>query len=253
MTVNPLSMPGRSVLVTGASSGIGRETAILLSELDATVILTGRDQTRLEDTHERLRGSGHRTEAFDLSDVDAIPGWLRRVTGVTGPLHGLVHCAGIRHTIPLRAVSVSKSETLMRVNFTSAVMLVKAFRQKGCCTPESSVVLISSVAGLAGEPGISVYSASKSALLGFGRAAAMELVGEGIRVNCIAPGCVDTEMVAEMRDSQSGNQFEAIRSLHPLGIGHPRDVAHAAAFLLADTGRWITGTTLIVDGGYTAR
>jgi NAD(P)-dependent dehydrogenase (short-subunit alcohol dehydrogenase family) len=253
MMSNPLSMQGRRVLVTGASSGIGRETAILLSELDATVIIAGRDAKRLEETRGRMQGSGHRVESFDLTAADAIPAWLRQIALEAGPIHGLVHCAGIQHMIPLRVLTAAKAEELMHTNFTSAVMLVKAFRQKGCSEPCSSIVLLSSVAGLKGLPAISVYSASKAALIGFGRAAAMELASEGIRLNCVAPGYVATEMAESFREKLTPEQFEAIRRMHPLGIGKPRDVANAIVFLLADTSRWITGTTLVVDGGYTAQ
>ena len=246
-------MQGRTVLVTGASSGIGRETAILLSELGATVILAGRDVPRLEETRARMQGSVHRVESFDLTTAAAIPGWIKQIAAETGPIHGLVHSAGMHQAIPLRILTASKAEELMSINFTSAVMLVKGFRQKGCAVPGSSIVLLSSVAALAGQPAISIYSASKAALIGFGRAAAMELAGEGIRVNCIAPGYVATEMAEGLREKLTPEQFESIQRMHPLGIGRPRDVAHAIAFLLADTGRWITGTTLVVDGGYTAQ
>jgi NAD(P)-dependent dehydrogenase (short-subunit alcohol dehydrogenase family) len=246
-------MQGRTVLVTGASSGIGRETAILLSELEATVVLAGRDITRLEETRKSMSGASHRLESFDLTESDAIPGWLREITAETGPIHGLVHSAGLHQAIPLRVLSAAKTEELMHGNFTSAVMLVKAFRQKGCCVRGASIVLLSSVAALTGQPAISVYSASKAALIGFGRAAAIELASEGIRLNCVAPGYVATEMAESLRGKLSPEQFESIRLKHPLGIGGPRDVANAIAFLLADTGRWITGTTLVVDGGYVAQ
>jgi NAD(P)-dependent dehydrogenase (short-subunit alcohol dehydrogenase family) len=250
MSVNPLSLQGKTILVTGASSGIGRETAILLSELDAKVIIGGRDVKRLEETRELLYGSGHRVESFDLAAAESIPGWIKQIAVETGPLHGLVHSAGIQHTIPLRVLTATKTEELMHTNFTSAVMLVKGFRQKDCCVKGSSIVLLSSVAGLKGKPALSVYSASKAALIGFGRAAAMELAVEGIRLNCVAPAYIKTEMVQEQFTAE---QLEALGRMHPLGIGNPRDVANAIAFLLADTGRWITGTTLVVDGGYTAQ
>ena len=245
-------MSGKTVLVTGASSGIGRETAILLSIMGATVVLTGRDTGRLEETLSRMAGDGHKVEPFDLGDVDAIPAWIKRIASQTGPLHGLVHSAGIQHTIPLRVLSAAKLEEQMRTNFTSAVMLLKGFRQKGCVAPRSSVVLLSSVLGLAGQPAVSVYSASKAALIGFARSAAVELAGEGIRVNCVAPGYVETEMAGEIRTKMTPEQFEAISRLHPLGLGTPGDIAHSIAFLLSEAGRWITGTTLVVDGGYTA-
>jgi NAD(P)-dependent dehydrogenase (short-subunit alcohol dehydrogenase family) len=253
MNLNPFAMKGRTILVTGASSGIGRETAILLSRLEANVVITGRNALRLEETRSLMTGATHRTEVFDLTDADAIPEWVRRVTLQAGPLNGLVHSAGVQQTTPLRVVSAARIEEVMRTNVVSAIMLVRGFRQKGCSSRGGSVVLISSVTGLIGQPGIAAYSASKAALMGFTKSAAMELAGEGIRVNCIAPGYVETEMAAEYRERLPTQQFEEIEKMHPLGLGKPVDVANAVAFLLADTGRWITGTTLVVDGGYTAR
>jgi NAD(P)-dependent dehydrogenase (short-subunit alcohol dehydrogenase family) len=252
MNFNPMLMRGQTVLVTGASSGIGRETAILLSELEATVVLTGRDPNRLEETLSRMQGEGHRVEAFDLRESDAIPGWLRQITLQTGPLHGLVHSAGIHQAIPLRVVNGATVNEILHTNVTSAILLLRAFRQKGCSARGGGVVLLTSVAGLTGQPAIPAYSASKAALIGLARSAAMELAPEGLRVNCVAPGYVETEMGGALRDKITVEQFAAIENKHPLGIGKPRDVAHAVAFLLADTGRWITGTTLIVDGGYSA-
>jgi NAD(P)-dependent dehydrogenase (short-subunit alcohol dehydrogenase family) len=251
--LNPLDMQGRLVLVTGASSGLGRETAILLSELNARVALSGRNRERLEETLSRMTGGGHRIDPFDLNETDAIPDWIKRVTAEAGPLGGLVHSAGVVTVLPAQAASTARVESLMRTNVTSAIMLVKAFRRSGCALEGSGIVLFSSVAGIAGVPGLSIYSASKAALIGFSRSAAVELAAAGLRINCVAPGTIETSMVDRSREmTQTQEQHEAMKSKHPLGFGHPRDVAHAAAFLLADTGRWITGTTLVVDGGYSA-
>ncbi len=241
------------VLVTGASSGLGRETAILLSELNARVALSGRSRERLEETLSQMSGEGHRIEPFDLNETDAIPDWIKRITAETGPLGGLVHSAGVVTTIPVQAATTARIESLMRTNVTSAIMLVKGFRRPGCALGGSGIVLFSSVMGIIGSPGVSIYAASKAALIGFARSAALELAASGLRINCVAPAVVETEMArraAEMTQTQE--QHEAMERLHPLGFGRPRDVAHAAAFLLAGTGRWITGTTLVVDGGYSA-
>jgi NAD(P)-dependent dehydrogenase (short-subunit alcohol dehydrogenase family) len=251
--LNPLDMQGRLVLVTGASSGLGRETAILLSELNARVALSGRNRERLEETLSRMSGEGHRIEPFDLNETDAIPDWIKRITAEAGPLGGLVHSAGVVTVLPAQAASTARVENLMRANVTSAIMLVKAFRRSGCALGGSGIVLFSSVAAIAGVPGISIYSASKAALIGFSRSAALELAAVGLRINCVAPGTIETAMVDRSREmTQTQEQYDAMKSKHPLGFGNPRDVAHAAAFLLADTGRWITGTTLVVDGGYSA-
>jgi NAD(P)-dependent dehydrogenase (short-subunit alcohol dehydrogenase family) len=251
--INPLGMQGRTVLVTGASSGLGRETAILLSELNARLVLSGRSRDRLEETLSQMSGEGHRIEPFDLNETDAIPDWIKRIVTEIGPLGGLVHSAGVVTTLPVQAASTARIESLMRTNVTSAFMLVKGFRQSGCALRGSGIVLLSSVMGTVGAPGRSIYSASKAALIGFSRSAALELAASGLRINCVAPAVVDTEMTQRAGEmTQTEEQHEAMRLLHPLGFGRPRDVAHAVAFLLADTGRWITGTTLVVDGGYSA-
>ena len=245
--VNPLDMQGRAVLVTGASSGLGRETAILLSELNARVALSGRSRERLEETLGLMSGEGHRIEPFDLNETDAIPDWIKRIVAETGPLGGLVHSAGVVNITPLQVVSTARIESLMRTNVTSAIMLVRGFRRSGCSLRGSGIVLYSSAAGIVGTPGATAYAASKAALIGFAKSAALELVTSGLRINCVAPGIVETAMVDL---TQTQDQYETIKSKHPMGFGHPRDVAYAAAFLLAETSRWITGTTLVVDGGY---
>ncbi len=252
MSINPMTLQDRTILVTGASSGIGRETAILLSELGARVILAGRDRDRLEETRNRMQNGDHRVECFDLCQADSIPEWVKRIVSEVGPLHGLVHSAGIHRAAGIQMANTARIDAVMHSNVTTAIMLTKALRQKGCAARGGSLVLLSSVAGLAGQAGISIYSASKAALMGFVRSAALELAPEGLRVNCVAPGYVDTEMAQRFREVLTDEQYQAIQRMHPLGIGQPRDVANAIAFLLAETGRWITGSTLVLDGGYTA-
>lgn len=132
-------------------------------------------------------------------------------------------------------------------------MLAKGFRQKGCCTSASSIVLLSSASALVGAPAIAAYAASKAALIGLTRSLAIELAREGIRVNCIAPGMVQSEMTDGIRQTLSAEQFAAIVAQHPLGLGTTWDVACGAAYLLSDAARWMTGQTLVLDGGFTAQ
>jgi len=253
MPENPMDLTGLRILVTGASSGIGRETAILLSQLGASLTISARDEVRLNQTRSEMSGDYHHIASFDVRELDAIPAWIKALAAAQGPFHGLVHSAGIHRAAPLRALNATALDELMRVNVHSAAMLAKGFRQKGCRNPDiGSIVLLASVAGLAGEPGISAYSASKAAVFGLTRCLAVELAPEGIRVNAVAPGFVRSEMGDRLKEMLTAEQFAAIERNHPLGLGTVRDVANGIAFLLSPASRWITGTTLVIDGGYTA-
>lgn len=250
---NPMDLGGRAFLITGASSGIGRETAILLSRLGARLALAGRNDTRLAETHASLEGEGHEIVSFDLSRGDEIPAWIKGVASTMGPLAGLVHAAGIQKLLPLKMVESRDVESVLHINVASAVMLAKGFRQKGVHSEHSSIVFLSSIRALVGETGLSLYSASKGAIVALTRSLALELARENIRVNNVAPAYVQTPMLDAAKTQLGQEQFANLVEAHPLGIGRPLDVAYAIAYLLGDTGAWVTGTTLVVDGGYTAR
>lgn len=252
---NPLFLHGRHYLVTGAGSGIGRDTALLLHGLGARLSLVDRDEAGLATAAGALTGAGPVTpHVADLSDLAGIEPLVARCVADNGPLHGVVHCAGIQAVNPVRTLQPEGWRRIFAVNTEAALMLGKAMSgRKAYAGDDGALVFISSVMGSVGSVGAISYSMSKAALEGMARSLALELAPRRIRVNCIAPGFVRTPLFERTEKLWDADQKKAVEDLHPLGFGEPRDVAGAVAFLLADTGRWITGTTLVVDGGYLAR
>lgn len=246
------ALADRLVLVTGASSGLGRAAAIALSRLGAQIIAVGRNEQRLIETAQHLCGRGHVVRPLDLAAVDEIPGWMKALAADHGPLRGVVHCAGQHLARPLQTLRPQAVSDLLEINVTSALMLAKGLRQRGVHEAPASMVLVSSVMGRVGQAGVAAYCASKGAVEAATRALALELAPLDIRVNCVAPGQVESEMADQQRQSMTAEQFERIRAMHPLGLGRPEDVAGAIAFLVTDASRWVTGSTLTVDGGYTS-
>lgn len=254
-SVNPLDLSGRHYLVTGASSGIGHATAILLHALGANLALVDRDADGLDQLKASLDtdGSVNAHEA-DLADIDAIGALVTRCVEQRGPLHGIVHCAGIQSIGPLRTLQVNIWRKIFAVNTEAALALAKAMSSKKVYAGEhGSMVFISSVMGSVGSAGAIPYAMSKSALDGIARSLALELASRQIRVNCVAPGFVHTPLLERTGKLWDDDQRKSVEEQHPLGFGYPEDIANAVAFLLADTGRWITGSVLVVDGGYLAR
>ena len=251
--LNKFDLTGKTIVVTGASSGIGQNTAILLSNLGATVVLLGRNLTTLKETAKACPGV---TFCFpvDVRREDHIETLFKRINADLGPLDGMVHAAGISTTLPIKNIQSEKLIPFFETNVYSTIHLVKYFSKMGHFNKSgSSIVLLSSVMGLVGEIGKTIYSATKGAMVASAKSMALELAPKKIRINCIAPGVVESPMSKSAVYAQDEVSFEKIKALHPLGLGKPDDIAYTTAFLLSEAAQWITGTTITVDGGYTAK
>ena len=251
--LNLVDLSDHHILLTGASAGLGHDTAVLLAKLGARLTLVARNTDRLNETLRQLEGTGHHAIACDLTDFDAIPNVVKQSVDVLGPLDGLVHCAGVQIMRPVSMLTATHLDQTLKLNVNAALGLVKALASPGQFRKPASCVLLASVMGLVGQPVQSAYSASKGALIAMARSLAVELARQQIRVNCIAPSLVSAGMGLAIEKTLTPEQFEKVVQLHPLGLGKGSDVASATVFLLSSAARWITGTTLVVDGGYTAQ
>lgn len=247
--LDQFSLVGKRVLVTGASSGIGRQIALSCAQAGATIILSGRDQPRLQAVLEELGGGCHDQFACDLIDDDSIA----QLAQQTGRIDGVVHCAGVAMSVPVRQATRDHVEGMMRINSVGPMLLTRQLLLRNAINSEGAIVFITSISANAiGVPGIAAYSGSKAALESMARCLAMEVAKRKIRVNCIAPGFVETPMLQRGRDHMA-DAVDGTALRYPLGIGQPEDVANAAIFLLSQASRWITGTSLVIDGGHTVR
>lgn len=248
--MNPYALTGRHILVTGASSGIGRATAEACARMGAIVTCTGRDRERLQAVADSLAaptdstGASHRALCCDVTseaDIDALVAEL-------GKVDGLALCAGWLQTVPTRYID---RESLLRqfdTNYFSVALLVARLLQGKRINKGASIVAVTSVAAdSAAETGNAIYSSTKGALQAYCRVLAKELAGRRIRVNCIAPGMVRTPFLANFEADQE--QLAVNEQKYPLGYGTPEDVAYAAVYLLSEASKWMTGSTLRIDGG----
>ncbi len=249
------SLQGKSIVVSGASSGIGRACALLFAKRGASLCLLGRDQDRLRETLE-LTDNQHNHVLFsvDLTEFGIVAETVKSIYNLLGPISGIVNSAGISTTLPFNATSEEKIEHFFRTNVTGPINLTRHLMRKTSFSSKGgSVVFISSVMSMVGEKGKTLYSMTKGALISAVKSMAVELAERDIRVNAVLPGVVNSPMSKTAVYSRDSETLSRIEALHPLGLGEPVDVANACLFLLSDASRWITGTSLVVDGGYMAR
>jgi NAD(P)-dependent dehydrogenase (short-subunit alcohol dehydrogenase family) len=244
------ALAGQRFLVTGASSGLGRAVAGLIAACGGQVLGAGRDAERLQAAVVSWPGQGHIASVQDLVEADAAAGWAKALAEEHGPLNGMFHAAGTELLRPIRMSKQAQFDEAFGSAFFAAAGLARAAAQKGVMVDGGALVFMSSVAGSAGKVGMAAYSASRAAVQGMVRSLACEFAPRGIRVNAIAAGAVQTPMHDRITRGATPDVVEAYASSHLLGFGEPGDIAQAAVYLLSPAGRWITGTTMAVDGGY---
>ncbi|MBR5083917.1 MAG: SDR family oxidoreductase [Prevotella sp.] len=253
MKDNPFSLQGKTVVITGASSGLGRECAFQCSRMGAKIVALGRNEQRLNDLTNSLEGEGHKMWTFDLTNLDDINNLVNDIHDNYGKIDGFVHSAGVEKTAPSKLLSPSDYENLLRVNTISAFEFIRQLCQVKYFNHGGSVILIASITALIARNGLTAYSASKGALISGARTLALEYAKRRIRVNTISPGTIKTPLMEQYLSTLSESDREKRLAGFPLGIGNPSDIAHACVYLLSDASQWMTGQNLIIDGGYTIK
>ena len=246
---NPFSLEGKTILVTGASSGIGRATAIECSKMGAQVIITARNEARLRETYNQLEGENHHMIICDLADDNAIEALVQEVP----QLSGLVNNAGYQEYLPVPFIKKEKLEAIMSVNTIAPIILLQKLLRAKKITKGASVVFTSSLAGIGvNAPGNSMYAATKGAISAFVTGAAIDMAPKKIRVNAVCPGMVNTAIMDS--GTVGEEELKADAANYPLGrYGEPEDIAFAIIYLLSDASSWVTGSNLVIDGGVSVK
>mgnify|MGYP000429581772 CR=1 FL=1 len=242
---NPFSLDGKTILVTGASSGIGKATAIECSRLGAKVYITGRNEFRLKETFSSLIGEGHEWIVADIKES------IDTIVNIVPELDGCVSNAGITKTLLTQFINEESLNEVLHVNTISPILLIQKLLKKKKLKKESSIVFTSSISGVTcAVLGNAMYSASKGAINGFVKNAALDLASKKIRVNAVCPGMIDTGILDA--GVITAEQLEREKERYPLKrFGKPEEVAYAIIYLLSDASAFVTGTNLFIDGGIT--
>ena len=240
---NPFSLSGKTILVTGASSGIGRGIAIACAGMGAQLILTGRNITRLQETLSTLEGEGHSYIAADLTNAQERTALVEQLPA----LHGVVHCAGVGSRVPCKMLTQEDIDHVLKPNTEAPILLQAELLAEKKIQKESSVVFIASAAATMPSMGNAVYSASKAAIIAYAKCLALELAPRKIRVNCISPTMVWTDLTLV---GATEDQLSEAEKLYPLKrYGQPEDIAYLAVYMLSDACTWMTGSNVDITGG----
>lgn len=247
VSYNPFSLDGKTILVTGASSGIGQETAIQCSKMGARVVITARNEERLKETFDSLEGDEHLLFLAELTNQSQVESLVSQLP----TLHGVVLCAGKGMTLPFPFCTREKYDDIFNVNFFAPIELLRLLVKKKKLAQDSSVVFVSSIGGVESfSLGNGVYGASKAALNSTMRFCARELATKKIRVNCVNPGMVNTKLIQGGIITEEQHKLDMEK--YPLKrYGEPEDIAYGIVYLLSNASSWVTGHSLIIDGGVT--
>jgi NAD(P)-dependent dehydrogenase (short-subunit alcohol dehydrogenase family) len=250
--INPLELTGKHILIVGATSGIGKATAELCRELGAKLTLVGRNEDKLNQLHAEFGPQDNSIYKCDVADLKNFDSILDSAVKNGGPLNGYVYSAGVELTRPFKMLTEEHWLKTFRTNVFAGFEIARLISKREYVGSDASMVFVSSIVGIVGQAGKTVYSASKGAIVAGCKCLALELAPRNIRINSVLPAIVETELSTKMLASLDETSRNRVKEMHPLGFGKPRDVAHACAFLLAPTSRWITGSSLVIDGGYSA-
>lgn len=250
---NPFSLNNKVILITGASSGIGKQCAISCSKMGAIIILVARDENRLKSVMAELEGDNHIYFSIDVTEYDKITYIVKKAVEKVGKIDGFIHSAGIELTKPLKVMTSNDYEKLFSVNVIAGFEFAKIITKKKYSNEGLSLVFIASIMGVVANSALVGYCASKGALISGVRSLAIEFAQKNIRFNCISPGYIETEMMINAQNNLSKDEMVRIKEEFPLRLGVPEDVANACIYLLSHASRWVTGINLIVDGGYSAK
>ena len=244
---NPFSLQSKTILVTGASSGIGRAVAIECAKMGAVVFLNARNEARLRDTLSALEGQGHQYIVADLTKEQELNSLVEQLPA----LDGVVLNAGIAGLVPTQAISAAKLQEMQQINLNAPILLTRTLVKKRKLNNPSSIVFTSSAAGVfRTSVGNAIYATTKCGIDAFMRTAALELASRGIRCNSVNPAMVETELIKNLPVSEEEREKNLAR--YPLHrYGKPEEVAYAIIYLLSDAAAWTTGTALKLDGGLT--
>jgi NAD(P)-dependent dehydrogenase (short-subunit alcohol dehydrogenase family) len=244
---------GHTYLVTGASSGLGREAAAALAALGGRLVLMGRDESKLGQTREMLAGSGHGLVPADFETSDQVADLVKEAAGEYGPFSGIFHSAGAYLAMPARMTKQRQIDAMFKASVWGAFGVCRASAQKGVMKDGGSLVMMSSVAAERGHTGTTAYAGAKATVLGMVPVLAIEFAPRAIRVNAIVAATIETEMHLNTIANLPDELVQDGLSRHLLGFGKPEDIANAVIYLMSDASRWVTGTELVVDGGYMAK